>query len=373
MEKSKKEEILKRIEVEIDKMQNKQNKLLFYIFDTKGNPSGSLEYIYNLALIGKENGYDVEMLYQSETEEDEFVGVDEWLGEKYSSLPHLNISKEEVKVSPSDILFIPEIFFNVMNQCKDLPCKKVAIMQNINFLTEQTPISAQWGDMDIFDCVTNTKDNEKLINSLFPYVKTQVVSPVVKDMFHGTIVPRKLLINIVTRQQSIINKIVKPFYWRHPEFKWVSFTDLRGYSKEHFADELRNGTITIWVDEDTEFGLSCLEAMKSQSIVLAKIPNRLPSWAITDKGTLTDGCLWFDDFHTLPDKIATIVRAVITDKVPSKFLEEAKNVSEQFSFEESNKNFMKFVDRLIDNRINDMKNLVEKTNEIKEEKNKEND
>ena len=53
MEKAKKEEILKRIETEIEKMRDKQNKMLFYVFDTKGNPSGSLEYIYNIALLLK--------------------------------------------------------------------------------------------------------------------------------------------------------------------------------------------------------------------------------------------------------------------------------------------------------------------------------
>lgn len=371
MKKQKKEEVLNRIETEISKMENKENKLLFYIFDTKGNPSGSLEYIYNLALMAKNNGYEVEMLYQNENEEDDFVGVGDWLSEEYSSLPHLNITKDEVKVSPSDILFIPEIFFNVMNQCKSLPCKKVAIMQNINFLTEQTPISAQWGDVDIFDCIVNTKENAELIKSLFPYVNTHLVNPIVKDMFHDTIAPKKMVINIVTRQQSVINKIVKPFYWRHPEYKWVSFTDLRGYNKEKFADELRNCAATIWVDEDTEFGLSCLEAMKSQSIVLAKIPNRIPSWAITEDGKLTDGCLWFDDFHTLPDKIAAIVRAIITDKVPENFLSEAKNISEKYNYTASNKSFTNAIDTMIEHRINDMKNLVEKTNLISEEEKEE--
>ena len=59
--------------------------------DTKGNPSGSLEYIYKLALILNDNGYNVTMLYQKEAD-DEFVGVGDWLGEKYANLKHSDIS-----------------------------------------------------------------------------------------------------------------------------------------------------------------------------------------------------------------------------------------------------------------------------------------
>lgn len=371
MEKAKKEEILKRIETEIEKMRDKQNKMLFYVFDTKGNPSGSLEYIYNIALLLKNSGYDVEMLYQTDGEDDEFVGVEEWLGEEYASLTHLNISKDEVKVSASDVLFIPEIFFNVMNQCKNLPCMKVAIMQNINFLVEQTPISAQWGDVGITHCICNTDNNAELIHRLFPYVRTFVVPHIVKPMFHDTIVPRKFLINIITRTQNVINKIIKPFYWSHPEFKWVSFTDLRGYSKERFAEELRKGTITIWVDEDTEFGLSALEAMKSQSIVIAKIPNKIPSWALTKEGQLTNGCLWFDEYETLPDKLASVIGAVLTDNVPKDVFESAKLVCENYTTEQAKDRIMHVIDLLSDIRINDMKSLAERTNDDNEEEKEE--
>ena len=45
---NKKDIILANIKAEIDKIENKKNRIYFFVIDTKGAPSGSLEYIYNL-------------------------------------------------------------------------------------------------------------------------------------------------------------------------------------------------------------------------------------------------------------------------------------------------------------------------------------
>ena len=70
-----KETVISRIKDEIDKIDKKTNTIYFFVIDTKGNPSGSLSYIYNLALILSKNGYNIGMLYQ---EDEEFVGVKDW-------------------------------------------------------------------------------------------------------------------------------------------------------------------------------------------------------------------------------------------------------------------------------------------------------
>ena len=66
----KKQKIIENIEKEISRIDKKENKIYFFVIDTKGVPSGSLEYIYNLALILKNEGYDVTMLHT----EEELVG-----------------------------------------------------------------------------------------------------------------------------------------------------------------------------------------------------------------------------------------------------------------------------------------------------------
>ena len=82
---------IERINLEIEKIDTKKNSIYFFVIDTKGNPSGSLKYIYKLAKIINDEGYNVTMLYQKNKDE-EFIGVGEWLGEEYSNLRHADIA-----------------------------------------------------------------------------------------------------------------------------------------------------------------------------------------------------------------------------------------------------------------------------------------
>lgn len=358
----KEEKALKRVQAEIKKIDKKENNVFFFVLDTKGNPSGSLEYIYKLAMIAKNDGYKVGMLYQSADKDDKFVGVKDWLGEDYANIPHYDIASDDVEITPSDILFIPEIFANVMNQTKKLPCKRIAILQNYDYLVEQMPFAAQWGDFGILDAITNTEHNAELLKDIFPYVKTKVITPYIDKMFGTTIQPKKMIVNIVASNQEDINRIIKPFYWKYPSFKWVSFRDLRGFSKEQFAESLRDAAITIWVDDKTSFGYSALEAMKSGSIVIAKIPEEPLKWMnenSEDKvGKLRNCCIWFDDFHEVQRAIASVVRSWITDKVPSTLFDEAKKVNELYPFETTQKEFSEYLNGVVENRKKEMEQLV---------------
>ena len=363
---------LEKVREEISKIDKKESKVFFFVLDTKGVASGSLEYIYKLAMIAKNDGYNVGMLYQLE-KNDEFVGVKEWLGDDYANLPHYNVSKDEVEITPSDVVFIPEIFSTVMNQTKKLPCKRIAILQNYDYLLEQMPFAAQWGDFGIIDCITNTEYNSELIKDIFPYVRTTVVTPYIDKIFGTTIEPKKMVINIVSRDQSDINKIIKPFYWKYPTFKWVSFRDLRGFSKEGFANALRDAAATIWVDTDTSFGYSALEAMKSGSIVIAKIPNTPLEWmdSENDSATLRNCCVWFDDFNGVHRQIASVVRSWITDNIPGEIAEEAKKTVSAYTEDKTKGEFLGYLTKVFEARKTELEALiksVENKENLKEKK-----
>ena len=350
--------VIDRIQAEINKIENKESNIYFFVLDTKGNPSGSLEYIYKLALILKENDYNVTMLYQKD-ENEEFVGVEEWLGVKYSELPHEDIASEEVSVAPSDILFIPEIFSNIMIQTKKLPCKRIIITQNYDYILEQMPMSAQWGDLGIMETITNTDINASLVKEIFPYVKTTTIDPYIDDMYGSTDEPKKLIINIIAKDHSDINKIIKPFYWKYPMYKWVSFRDLRGFPKEMYSRLLRESALTIWVDEDTSFGYGALEAMKSGSIVMAKTTELAQKWMEQGDGVnLKNCCVWFDTFHESHRMIASVVRAWITDNIPSEIEESVKESLSLYSYENTKNKLLKYIDGVFDNRKNEMQTLI---------------
>lgn len=321
------DEMLRIVNENIAKLKNKDYTLYFFVLDTKGNPSSSLEYIYHTALVLHERGHKVVMLHQ----DNEFVGVREWLGEKYSSLPHMNVEKDNVEISASDFLFIPEIFANVMLQTKKLPCKRVVIVQNYTNVCEFMPVSQTLDSLGIIDVIATSKLQEEKIKSYFPNIRTFVVTPSVKKMFReNNDIPRKMIINIVSKEQSDANRIVKPFYWKNPVYRWVTFRDIRGLSKEYTAEALREAAITVWVDDKTDFGTSLIEAVKCGGIVIAKVPNNIETW-MKDGEELTKAILWFNDIDEISDLLPSVIHSWISDLVPEEVYENQKTLMPLFT------------------------------------------
>ena len=349
MAKLTKAEMLKIVDDNIARLKNNDFKLYFFVLDTKGNPSSSLEYIYRTAMTLKNMGYNVVMLHQ----EKEFVGVGDWLGKEFAELPHANIEKDNVETTPSDFLFIPEIFANVISQTKKLPCKRVVIVQNYNHITEFLPVSLTYDTLGITDVITTTKRQEEKVREYFPTVRTHIVSPSIPKVFRGNDEPRKLVVNVISKEQSDINMIIKPFYWKYPLYKWVTFRDLRGLSQEAFAESLRQGAITVWVDDKTNFGYSLLEALKCGSLVLAKTPDHPSDWMLKDD-TFNPGAIWFNDLDDVPEMLASVVRSWTIDKVPSQIYGEEKKFTNIFT-EEIQKTEIEqvYVKELIEKRLKD--------------------
>ena len=354
--------VISNIETEIEKIASKKSRIYFFVIDTKGVPSGSLEYIYRLAYILMADGYDVNMLHT----EDEFVGVKDWLDGSFASLPHYNVNSGDVGTSPSDILFIPEIYAQVMNQTKKLPCKRIAILQNYDFMVEQMPYSAQWGDFGIMDAITSTNTQAELLKGVFPYVNVTKIDPYISEIFYPTENPKNMVINVISKDQSDIKQIVKPFYWKYPAFRWVSFKELRGLPEAEFAKELRDNVATIVCDNDGAIIYSALEAMKSGSVVMCKLPKNEPEWVKKD-GEYINGCVWYDDFAMLHKQIASVVRSFTTDKLPSVVLESAKQTVAPYTMKNTKEQILKYVADTLDKRKKEMEELLTqvKSNSVK--------
>jgi len=384
-------EIVQRIENEIGKLKDKSFKVLFYVPDAKNNATGYISYIYQMALTLQQLGYNVRMLYQLDNEYtseelkklnldnqpiDEnriFVGVTESLGEKYAALQHTNIQNGELEVSPSDFLIIPEVYSSVMNQTKKLSCKRIVLTQNYNYLTDFIQVGVSWANFGITDTITSCLNQAELVNSVFPYVKTKVLAPYIPSYFYEGNEPKKLVVNIITKSQKDANKIIKPFYWKYPIYKWVSFRDLRSYPREMFADYLREGAITIWVDSDTQFGYAPLEAIKSGNIVIGKIPELIPEWMLSeDKTQLLDNGIWFNDINNVHKIIADVVRTWMNDDIPTEITDAMKETAKKYSFDEYKTNLDNLINSYIDERIKEFEEVItvakSKINEEKVEK-----
>ena len=367
--KQKDEVAIQRVEGVIEGLKKKDFTIYFFVVDSKNVPNGNMNYIYRMAKALQDKGYNVTMCYQLDDEYSpgelaeieqkgmvpddmkRFVGVGNWLGEEFAELPHINIRKEEWKVGPADFLFIPEVFSSFMYETykNHIPCKRYVILQNYGYVTEFIPFGTQWMTYGIDHVVSNTQANADLINSVFPYTKehTTILPPYIDGYFRKPIKPKKLIVNVVAKNRDDINRVIKPFYWKYPVYQFVSFEDLRGLPEKEFAERLKDGAITIWLDETTPFGYSGLEAIRCGNIVIGQIPKIIPDWMTDNNG------VWFSDINDVPEILSKVVATLIEDEIPEEMQEAMDETSKLYTYEQYEKNLEKFMEEAINERIDE--------------------
>lgn len=384
--------VLGRIKGELEKFNKKDFTLFFFTIDSKNVPNGTLVYEYDMALALSKLGYKVCMLYQVDNELPErqikkmkakgtydkmdpqiFCGVEDWMGKEYADLPHLNISKENVwKAAPSDFLFIPEAFPSLMLQTylKRMPCTRFVLLQNFDYATDSIPLGSQWANFGIRDCIASTQLQADMLHEVMPYIKTRILNPYIPEYFRKPVAPKKLVVNIISKKQSDVNKLMKTFYWKYPVYKFVSFKDLRGYQREHYADILKEGAITVWIDNDTPFGYGALEAMRCGNIVIGKVPENIQEWMTNENGELRDNVIWFDDMRNAPDILADVIASWMQDEVPEVIYQEMEETNKLYTKKEYDENVKALIEDIVATRkseietiMNVKENNLEKNNE----------
>lgn len=369
MSKLTKEEQLQKIDGVLDKLNKKDFNVYFMVIDTKGNTSGSIEYLYQLAYKLMKMGYKTTMAYVDITEKDKYVGPFDWLDKKYEEIPYVNVKDTNVMFGPEDFIFIPEILSDVIFETKDkLNSKKILVVNDYKRMADFFPVMTDFASCGIHDCITTTERQKGMILKMFPGLNVSVVSPAIENKFRPYDGPKKLMINVVSRNPSDRNRITKEFYWKYPIYRWVSFRDLRSLNQDVMSDAFRDVDFTIWVDDNTEFGYSALEALKSGNIVLAKIPNNLSDWMETgDDGELTNACIWFRSIDEVPEMIASLIRSWTLDKIPTEIKDRYKLVENLYTNESQEATIKdNVVDGVFARRIsdfNELKTIINSNNE----------
>lgn len=366
--------VIDRIDKAISDLKNNRFTIYFFVADCKNVPNSSMEYIYEMAKTFQDKGYNVTMLYQldneySDKELDElkrkekfidenriFTGVREWMGDDYANIPHLNISKGNWSVSPSDYLFIPEAFSSLMYQTYKLnaPCRRYVILQNYNYVTDFIPLGVEWKNYGIYDVLASTDKLAKTIQSVFPYVRTKVIYPFINECYRKPLKPHKLCVNIISKKQSDVNRLIKTFYWKYPVYKFISFRDVRNLSREDYCEALKEGAITVWIDDDTEFGHTPLQAMHCGNIVIGKIPETIPEWMQDEEGIINNG-FWTYNREAIPDVLAKVIASWMQDEIPSELTDSVDETVKKYTRKEWDIKLTSFIKGAVNDSINEFK------------------
>jgi len=309
----------------ISNLETKKFNLYFFTLDTKGNPTAGIANIYEHVKLLNELGYNAVILHEKNdyklVGDENQNGVGDWLGMEYTKLPHISIESQELNVTPADFIIIPEIFANIMDQVKAFPCKKIVFSQSYDYLLELLPIGKRWNvDYGFNDVITTTTKQAQYISNLFPSIVTHVVPVSIPSYFKDSDKPKIPVVAIHTRNQGDAAKIAKSFYLQYPVYKWVTFKELRGLTREQFADELGKSCLAVWIDETSGFGTFPIEAMECNTPVIGKIPNLIPEWMehTSEDGNISikNNGIWTNTTINIPELIGTYLKVWLEDSVP---------------------------------------------------------
>ena len=211
-------------------------------------------------------------------EKNDYKGVSEWLGTEYMDIPHTSIESQGLKITPDDIIIIPELYGHVLEQVSNLPCAKIVLCQAYDHMLETIQPGATWQQFGFYKCITTSEEQMGYIKNVMKNITFDVIPPYIPETFTKKTKPSKPIISIHTREPRDTMKIIKTFYLKYPQYRWITFRDMRGLTQDEFSEYLRDSFVSIWVDDTSGFGTFPIESMASGTPVIAKVPTIKPSW-----------------------------------------------------------------------------------------------
>ena len=318
------EQILK-LEQSIQKMRDKKSRIYFLVQDTKGNAKASIRYIYEMALSLKNNGFNSIMLHETP----EYFGVTDWLGEEYmTNLEHRSIEGSNLEISPEDLIIVPEIYGFVMDQITKLPCGKIVLSQSYDYIFETLQPGQTWTQLGFNKCITTSEKQKEYISTTMRGVSVDVIEPTISEVFEKQEFPPKTIIGVHTRDHRDTVNLIKTFYVKFPQYRWITFRDLRGLSQTEFTNAMKESFASVWIDSISSFGTFPLESMKMGIPVIGLVPNITPEWMNEENG------IWINNQNMIIDVIADFIQNWLEDNINPKLYEEMDNTINKLSTKE---------------------------------------
>jgi len=360
-------EQLENIKNSIEKIKNKDFGIYFFTLDTKGNPTAGVATIYEHVKKLRDLGYNAQILHDKNDyklrEDEEGMGIAEWLGEEYATLPHISIESQQLQVGPQDFVIIPEAFASVMKQTKDFPCKRVIFLQAYEYIFEMLEIGEGWEQFNISDVITTNKNLSDYARSIFRGINVDEIPVGIPEYFTNSDKPKVPTIAMSSRDKRELLKIVKIFYQKYPHYRFVTFRDMSGLPRKDFAKQLGESFVSVWLDELSGFGTFPIESMKCNTPVIGKIPRMVPEWmgTVDENGNLNlnDNGIWTANLNSIPDVVATMVGLYLEDALPENILNGMKEYQDKYTVETSEKVLIEVYERLFGKRIVELQSTIE--------------
>ena len=187
----------------------------------------------------------------------------------------------------------------------------------------------------------------------------EVVEPAISDVFTKNEFPPKTIVNIHTRDHRDTTNLIKTFYAKFPQYRWITFRDLRGLSEVEFAEAMKDSFISIWIDQTSSFGTFPLESMKMGIPVLGLVPDNVPSWMNEDNG------LWVNNKTIIVDVLSDFIQNWLEDNLnPELFFNMDKTIETISTPEKFESDTVELFSKMFDVRITSFEDQLSKLETI---------
>lgn len=354
---------LEKVKEALGKLKGKKNKFLFFVPQTN-NPAMSIYETYFHATTVKNMGYTVQILTDTKDFE-----VPDWIEKDITDFTHQSMDNAKLSVGPEDVLVIPEIFSNVMEQTKNLPCIRIGLLQSIDYMLNALVPGTDWSSFGIDKIITTSQNAKDIVETFLGENKfnVKVYDIGIPEYFQHGKEPKRLVISIVGRNPNEIAKVIKLFYAKYPEYNFVTFDSMLTDSKPpkplrrvDYADRLAKNFAGVWVDRIASFGTFPVECMKCGTVPIAIVPDIVPEYLLDEKGEVKENTgIWTQDIYALPLLIGDAITKFLDDSIEDEVFETMTEVSSKYTQENATKQLQEIYQGFVDERINIFERTIE--------------
>jgi len=349
-DKEKEKQIIQSMDDAINRLENGKTRFIFLTPDTQGVGRSSVITMYQHAKGLKDLGYEAIILH----EKNEYANTTLWLGNEFTDIDHISIESQQLKVSPSDILVLPEIFGNVIEKTQNMPVERVVLVQSAEHLLDNYSPAKTWAHNGIIQCITTSDKLAEFVKEVSPITNVNVVIPYIPEYFKPSDKPKKPVIALHTKDPKKTAKFVKEFLVKYPNLSWIPVRHMYGMSQPDFARQLKECAVSVWLDREAGFGRYAIESMLCNVPVIGVVPDMPQDWINENSG------VWLDTENMVSTLMASYMKNFIEDNLPEE-LKDVRKWVENIYVEETNfKNTLKeSYQNIINYRIDKLKKIKE--------------
>jgi hypothetical protein len=360
-------EKIEKIKKSLDNITNKKSKFLFVVPESH-SPVASVYEIYFHATVIKNLGYKVVMM----VEKGDYV-VPTWIEKELTDFQHTAMADPKLMVSPEDIMVIPEVFTNVMEQTKNLPCVRVGLLQSIDYKMNSLIPGTDWASFGIKDIITTSQTLKELVETYYGVGKYNIMvyNIGIPEYFEKSNIPQKPVISVVGRNANEISKFVKLFFAKYPQYSWVTFDPMVTKSKPpqplrriDFAKRLKENFAAIWIDRIASFGTFPLECMKSGTIPVCLKPDIMPEYMIERDAegnplkAVDGGGIWTKNYYEIPLLVGEVLIKFLDDSIGTELYESMDKVVAPYTQEAAEIKLVEIYNSVVAERVKLLENAL---------------